>query len=182
MNIGFSEQASDSYTGGQDGKRMPNGNNTDFYSLIPEDMNRYAIQTQSEFNENKTIPLGLEIFQAGNYQIALDHAEGVFNQGQKIYLEDTYQNIIHNLSEEAYSFSQETGDNINDRFILRFTSTALSNEETALNQVRIYPNPSTDVFYINYAGSEKLTFTIYDLTGKKVLMGTGTDDGFIQVE
>ena len=100
--------------------------------------------------------------------------DGIFTEGQKIYLEDTYEDVIHNLNEGAYSFTQTAGTNINDRFILRFTNSALSNEDTTLSQVKIYPNPSTGVFYISYNGTETLTFAVYDLTGKKVVTGKGT--------
>ena len=115
----------------------------------------------------------MEVFQSGMYQIQLEQTDGIFNQGQSIYLEDTYQDIIHDLGTSPYTFTQSAGTNINNRFILRFTNSALGNEETVFNQVKVYPNPSNGVFNIAYYGSETLQYTIYDLTGKTVMSGTG---------
>jgi len=153
-----------------DGLRMYDETTEDFYSVLNHQ--KYAIQAYPAFDVNYEIPLGIQIKQAGTYSIDLDGMEGIL-EGKDVYLEDTENEVIHNLKSSAYSFTSTAG-NFDERFILRFTDSALSNEDTSLSQVKIYPNPSTGVFYINYAGSEKLTYTVYDLTGKKVLMGTGT--------
>jgi hypothetical protein len=174
LAVVFHSSSSDTFILGEDTPKIDSANDTEFYSTILNNNGHFAIQSIGAFEENKQVPIGMEINQSGNYSIELGNFEGIFSQGQAIYLEDTYQDVIHDLGTGAYTFSQTAGVNINDRFILRFTNSALGNEDTTLSQVKIYPNPSTGVFYINYAGSEKLTYTIYDLTGKKVLMGTGT--------
>ncbi|MCC7521198.1 MAG: T9SS type A sorting domain-containing protein [Flavobacteriaceae bacterium] len=153
--------------------RMDSGNDTEFYSLIPQVQGDFDIQFLSEFSDDKTIPLGMEIRAAGSYAIQIEQAEGVFIAGQKIYLEDTYLDIIHEMGMGPYTFTQAVGENINDRFILRFTNSALGNEDTLFNQVKVYPNPSTGVFNISYQGSATLQYTVYDLTGKTILSGTG---------
>jgi hypothetical protein len=171
--VGFEEGASNDYDV-FDTQRMENGSANDFYSFPSHDFPlRLAIQRLEPFTNDKTIPLGMELTSAGTAVIDLDHVEGIFTEGQKIYLEDTYQDVIHNLNEGPYTFTQSAGNNINDRFILRFTNSALGNEETVFNQVKVYPNPSTGVFNIAYYGSETLQYTIYDLTGKTVMSGTG---------
>jgi hypothetical protein len=170
--IGFGENLSDTYGMG-DTPRFDSATDTDFYSLIAGHDLGFAVQFLSTFNIEKTVPLGMEVFQSGMYQIQLEQTDGIFNQAQSIYLEDTYQDIIHDLGTSPYTFTQSAGTNINDRFILRFTNSALGNEETAFNQVKVYPNPSNGVFNIAYYGSETLQYTIYDLTGKTVMSGTG---------
>ena len=102
------------------------------------------------------------------YQISLDHAEGIFTQGQAIYLEDTYQGIIHDFANGAYSFTQNAGLNINDRFILRFTNSTAGNTEEALSNLVIYPNPSTGKFYFHLSSEESVQIEISDLTGKRI--------------
>lgn len=170
--VGFGENLSDDYGIG-DAPRFDSATDTDFYSLIAGHDLGFAVQFLSTFSIEKTVPLGMEVFQSGMYQIQLEQTDGIFNQGQSIYLEDTYQDIIHDLETSPYTFTQSAGTNINDRFILRFTNTALGNEDTVFNQVKVYPNPSTGVFNIAYYGSETLQYTIYDLTGKTVMSGTG---------
>jgi subtilisin-like proprotein convertase family protein len=170
--VGFDISTSDTYGMG-DAPRVASAANTDFYSIIQEVNGAFAIQFLSDFQDDKMVPLGISVLNQGTFEISLDHADGIFTEGQKIYLEDTYEDVIHNLNEGAYSFTQTAGTNINDRFILRFTNTALGNDDTALNTVKVYPNPSTGVFNISYQGSATLQYTVYDLTGKTILSGTG---------
>lgn len=170
--VGFDTSTTDAYGMG-DAPRVASAADTDFYSIIPEVTGAFAIQFLSDFQDDKMVPLGISVWHQGTFEITLDHVEGVFNEGQIIYLEDTYLDIIHNLSEGAYPFTQTAGANINDRFILRFTNTALGNDDTALNTVKVYPNPSTGVFNVSYQGSATLQYTVYDLTGKTILSGTG---------
>ncbi|MCC7522078.1 MAG: T9SS type A sorting domain-containing protein [Flavobacteriaceae bacterium] len=170
--VGFDISTSDTYGMG-DAPRVASAANTDFYSIIQEVNGAFAIQFLSDFQDDKMVPLGISVLNQGTFEISLDHADGIFTEGQKIYLEDTYEDVIHNLNEGAYSFTQTAGTNINDRFILRFTNTALGNDDTALNTVKVYPNPSTGVFNVSYQGSATLQYTVYDLTGKTILSGTG---------
>jgi hypothetical protein len=170
--IGFSASNTDGLSD-NDVYRIDSGNDTEFYSLIPQVQGDFDIQFLSEFDSTKTIPLGMEILENATYTIQVEQTEGIFLNGQTIYLEDTYQNIIHDLTASAYIFTQDAGENLNDRFVLRFTNAALSNEETALSEVKVYPNPSTGVFNIAYYGSETLQYIIYDLTGKTLMSGTG---------
>lgn len=168
--VAFLPEASIGFDQMYDGLRMYDETTEDFYSVLNDQ--KYAIQAYPAFDVNYEIPLGIQIKQAGTYSIDLDGMEGIL-EGQDVYLEDTENEVIHNLKSSAYTFNTSAG-NFDERFILRFTNSALGNEETTLSQVKVYPNPSTGVFYINYVGGEKLTYTVYDLTGKKVLMGTGT--------
>jgi hypothetical protein len=170
--VGFDTSTTDTYGMG-DAPRVASATDTDFYSIIPEVSGAFAIQFLSEFQEDKIVSLGISVLNQGIFEITLNHADGIFTQDQTIYLEDTYLDIIHDLSAGAYTFTQTSGENINDRFMLRFTNTALGNEETALNEVKVYPNPSTGVFNIAYYGSETLRYTVYDVTGKTVMSGTG---------
>ena len=167
--VGFYEGATDTYQAGQDGQRIENGANTDFYSTINEDNRHFAIQNLSFFNNTKTINLGLEIVEAGIYKIDIDHFEGIFTEGQAIYLEDIYENIIHNFTNGGYVFSTEIGVAIEDRFILRFINETLSFENEIFNSLTIYPNPSSNIFTISFQSSEKLSIEVFDLTGKVIL-------------
>jgi len=166
--VGFRENSSDAYVSGEDAPRMTHGDNTDFYSIIADDDRTFAIQTQSEFQIDKTVPLGVSFLQAGTYQITIDHLQGVFTEGQNIYVEDTYLNIIHNFITGPYTFNTAVGADIDDRFILRFTNSLLSNPEEMLNNLVIYPNPSTGIFNFYYNADEALKIEVYDITGKRI--------------
>lgn len=167
--IGFDESTSDQFGMG-DAPRIDSADDTDFYSMIVGDNGHYAIQFLGAFEVEKQVPLGVEIAESGTYVIALDNKEGIFTQGQKIYLEDTEEGIFHDFGDGAYTFNQTIGTNINNRFILRFTNSLLGNEETVFENLRLYPNPTKGLLNIAYSGSEPLQITLYDQTGK--LVGT----------
>mgnify|MGYP002780031621 CR=1 FL=1 len=50
-------------------------------------------------------------------------------------------------------------------------SSPLSNNEIASNQVMLYPNPASDVIYLNTGTGAEASVKVYDLTGKVVLSG-----------
>jgi hypothetical protein len=155
-----------------DGNRLENGNNTDFYSMAENDTQRLAVQGLSDFNESKTIPLGIEIIEAGTYEIAIDDLEGVFTEDQAIYLEDLQTGIIHNFTDGAYQFISDVVDR-DDRFVLRFTNSSLTVEENELDALAIYPNPSSAIFNISYPVDDAISIEVYDLTGKILKQQTG---------
>ncbi len=169
--VGFHDAATDGFQNGQDGQRMENGNNTDFYSIIPNDDRHFAIQNLATFNETKTVNLGLEIIAAGSYIITIDHVEGEFATGQDIYLKDYQTNTLHNLSQDGkYVFSVsdvEIGE-INNRFKLRFVDETAGIEEDMINSLVVYPNPSESIFNISWNKDSQASMLVYDLTGKQV--------------
>lgn len=167
--VGFYDTATDDYQDGQDGQRLENGSYPDFYSIIPNEERRFAIQNLATFNDTKTVDLGIEIVEEGLYQIEIDHMEGIFKEGQDIYLEDTLMGIYHNFSNGAYSFTSEIGDAIEDRFVLRFTNSTLNLDDEILNSIVIYPNPSSSVFNISLPSHMDLSVEVYDVRGKTVL-------------
>ncbi len=93
----------------------------------------------------------------------------MFANGQHIYLEDTYENTIHDLNMGSYSFSQTIGKDIADRFVLRFTNDALAIDGNPLANLVIYPNPSAGIFNISYEGNGTLEIEVFDLNGKQII-------------
>ncbi len=170
--VGFHGVAQDTFDT-YDSPRMPLVDEPNFYTLANGSQEKLAIQGLATFNDEKQIPLGITTTYENTYVISLDHTQGIFSQTQKIYLEDTYQDIIHNLSDGAYTFTQTAGTNINDRFILRFTNTQLGHEEAILEDLKLYPNPTKGLLNIAYTGSEPLQITLYNQVGHTV----GTYEG-----
>lgn len=97
-----------------------------FYSLIENQV--MTIQSKGlPFDQNDRVPLGIKIPANGIYKIAIGALDGLFNQGQTIYLEDSFTGIIHDLRQNPYVFTGTAGI-INDRFILRYTNETLGND------------------------------------------------------
>lgn len=163
--IGFENEASDDLDD-FDAKRMENGYGFDIYSYAFDNpLQKLAIQRLSTFNSEKVIPLGIEIVENGTYHISLDHVEGVFAEGQKIYLRDNYNGTIHDLSADDYRFTQNMVDQLNDRFELIF-SYPLATDSVSSDVFKLFPNPSKGLFYIGGLLPNNFEVTVTDLTGK----------------
>ena len=122
--IGYIEGATDSNDRLYDAYVMA-GSAFSFYSL--SDSEKMSIQGKSlPFDMSDYVILGANFPENGNYTIAINTLDGVFEQeNQDIYLEDTYLDIVHNLKLTPYNFNSDTGS-YDDRFVLRYTDTTLS--------------------------------------------------------
>ena len=180
--IGFYDTASDGYQAGQDVARLENGNNVDFYSLIAGDERHFAIQNLASFSNEKTIPLGLKLIEAGMYSIALDQVVGLFEH-QNVFLYDSKNNQLLNLSNAPYKFYVNENE-LNDkypRFEIRFIDATAGIGSEWMQAVSIYPNPSYGVFTIGLQTNKSIDIAVYDLTGKQVFIQKATTDRAIDL-
>lgn len=140
------------------------------YTLIGDDI--FAIQGRPvPFDVNDKVPMGVKIPSTGTYKIAIAAVDGLFLNsvnGQKIYLEDTFANIIHDLTLSPYEFTAQAGI-INNRFLLRYTNQALNSESfNSSNELVVYATNQ-----LNVKSSEKIQqVKVYDVLGR-ILYNTG---------
>jgi len=161
--IGYIEGA----TVGKDNLYDATANGTQFgiYSLIKDQ--KMVIQGRpAPFTDTDVLPVGVRIPQTGVYSIGIDKLEGseFMENGQDIYIEDVYLNMVHDIRQSPYSFSAEPGE-INDRFVLRYTNETLSTTENEFYETFIYLNESR----LKIKSNKQInTIEIFDLTGKRV--------------
>lgn len=74
-----------------------------------------AINGRAPFENTDVVPLGVRHFAEGKFIIDIHTKEGVFANGQKIYLKDNYLNKLHELTLGYYEYESESGEFI-DRF------------------------------------------------------------------
>ncbi|WP_152378473.1 hypothetical protein [Flavobacterium haoranii] len=133
------------------------------YSVL--DNERMTIQGRAlPFDNTDKVQIAVNITTAGNYSIGIGATDGLFTQNQEIYLEDTELNIIHDLRTSPYTFSIASGE-FKDRFVLRYTTETLSNEDfdTNNNDILVYSNETLNVT------SNKLNIkavTVYNVIGQ----------------
>ena len=85
----------------------------------------YTIQARMlPFETSDAVPLKLKLAAAGSYTIAIDHVNGLFAQGQPVYLKDNTLGTLHNLAEGNYAFDAPAGDDAS-RFEIVYSNTAL---------------------------------------------------------
>ncbi|MFP9098744.1 YDG domain-containing protein [Flavobacterium sp. RHBU_24] len=92
------------------------------YSLAAD--NKLAIQARPGFEVSDVVPMGFTAPAAGQYTISIDHMDGLFAQGQTIYLKDLQEGVLRNLSEYDYTFTSEAG-NFEGRFEVHYQASAL---------------------------------------------------------
>jgi len=109
-----------------------------FYSILGE--HKLAIQGRKyPLTMSEVIPLGASFYAPGNYTISLAEKEGIFANGQAIFIKDKTNNSLVNLQTEEYTFAVQTAGEIEDRFELVFMDKAQNsgNTDTALQEVRV---------------------------------------------
>ena len=172
--VGFVAGAEDTYNPYYDGLRFENGAGFDFYSFIPSDpQQRLAVQGLSSFNVEKTIPLGIEITQNGTHKIAIDHFEGVFENGQAIYLQDNLTDTIHDFANGDYVFSADVASAINNRFLLRFTNPTLGLSEIENDKFEVAVFNNNDKTHLKSQKYFIKKVIVYDLLGRQLLVADG---------
>ena len=143
---------------------------THIYSLVGEE--KMAIQGRAlPFDQEDEVPLGVKIAQSGNYTIAINALDGLFeNTDQKIYLEDVYTGMIHDLRLTPYDFYSENGD-FEDRFILKYLKTddnTLDIEEFNSN-TGIVITTNENQIKVHAYNNQIDEIIIYDILGKRLL-------------
>ena len=148
----------------------------DAYKNVANDTNIYSLAENETliiqgrplpFDVNDQVPVGIRIMQDGAYKIAIGTVDGLFAEGQPIYIEDKYLNIIFDLRENPYSFSTVAGT-FNDRFVLRYTNTALGNPnfETLDNSVVLATNHGELTIKSYIENIQEVT--VYDILGRQL--------------
>ncbi|SFU30672.1 hypothetical protein SAMN05216480_101591 [Pustulibacterium marinum] len=140
------------------------------YSIIDDE--NVMIQGKAlPFENTDTVSLGYYTGTAGNYTIAIADADGLFTDGTQteIYLEDTYLNVTHELTNAPYTFAASVG-RFDDRFVVKYVNTALGLEDIAVNANTIKAVEINDQKVRVLSTQEVMKdITIYDINGKLVL-------------
>lgn len=117
MLIGYITGATNNYDAGFDGVTYDGNQYVDFYSV--NNAVNLAIQGRAlPFVKQDSVALGYKSAIAGDFQISIDHVDGVL-ETQNIFLEDKTLNVLHDLRKGSYAFTTAKGV-FNDRFVLRY--------------------------------------------------------------
>ena len=134
------------------------------YSLIGDESQ--VIQGRAlPFDENDQVPLGYHAQSAGSFTIAIAAVDGLFGQGQAIYLEDKLLNVIYDLRQAPYVFSSDQGT-FNNRFALLYTNTFLSNTNFSSQNASFVLFKSGDSINIKSDKTEISEIVVYDMQGR----------------
>jgi hypothetical protein len=104
------------------------------------DNSEFAIQGRAlPFDPADNVPLGFKTTVAGNYTIALDHVDGLFEgDATSIFLKDNTTNVISDLKAGSYAFASEAGI-FNTRFEIIYSPLlTVGNPDWNANQIVVY--------------------------------------------
>lgn len=167
--VGYVPGATNEWEIDYDGELFSLGSDA-FYSVANQ--KNYTIQgRQYPLAENDVVQLGTHYFENGTYEIALKDPEGIFANGQAIYLKDKLTNTLTSLQQGSYTFTAEGGSTI-DRFeIVYKQDTVLEAHENNKPKIEIYRDP-TD-FVVRTSNQTIENIELYDPSGRLVFMMSG---------
>lgn len=144
-----------------DSKALETGSDA-FYTFAGTE--KLIIQGKGAFNALDVVPVGAKYFETGNFTISLTQKEGIFNNGQAIYLDDMLLGTYTNLQNTSYNFTANAGE-VADRFEIVYQLGTLSTSEAQIGSFEVYRQG--DDFYVrNNKNIEKVE--IYNAAGRKI--------------
>jgi hypothetical protein len=170
MAVAYMAEATTGFDYGYDGKVMTDGSYVALYSMQAQ--TALAIQARPEFENSDVVPVGFNANTAGSYTINLDRTEGIFTQGQHIYLKDTATGIVTDLTSAEYVFTSEAGT-FNNRFEIYYNTEVLGVSNPVLTDagVVVYKNGES---IVADAGKNIIrAVEVYDVRGRRIFAISG---------
>ncbi len=160
--LGYSAKATNGYELAFDTELFQIGSDS-FYSLL--DSKKLGIQGRASFTKDDKVGLGNVYVQNGNYKIMVADKEGVFANGQSIYLKDKLLNKVIDITNADYTFQAVKGTDHTRFEILYKPEDILSVSANSKSDLVVYKDQNVQVV----KSSKKLgKIEIYDASGKLV--------------
>ncbi|MBO3097276.1 discoidin domain-containing protein [Gelidibacter pelagius] len=142
------------------------------FSKLLEDNSGLDIAIQSlpytDYND-VIVPLGIKAKAGTELSISIDELS-TLPSNIKVYLEDTQNNTLTLLNDEAFTFKPTTNLNGADRFNVHYSAKTLSIDDMSANDnLRIYTTTSPKTLFITGQLSGPTTAQLYDIHGRLVL-------------
>jgi hypothetical protein len=143
--------------------RFFNDSQTALTSLI--DNEEYSIQGRPlPFDTSDQIAMGFKSAVDGNFQISLDHFDGLFENTQNVFIKDNFDNSIHNLKLEPYAFSSLSGT-YNSRFVILFQNPlGINSLHFNSNSVIVYKK--NQEIRVNSGNNPMSEIKVFDTSGR----------------
>ena len=128
-----------------------------------------AINALGTFETSDAVHLGFstQVKETQSYRISIHDLDGENMLDATVYLIDALTGTVTNLSEGDYTF-QSAEANYSKRFKVVFENSALGINDSNLESVSIYPNPTQDALHIVSPQVIVTSATVYDIRGRKV--------------
>lgn len=161
--IGYVPNATNDYDLDYDAERLTIGSDA-FYSVLNN--KKLGIQARDyPLNTSDIVQLGTKQAENGNYTFSLSNKEGIFANGQSIYLHDKTLGTYTDLQQGDYSFAASQGEQT-DRFEITYKpGGTLDTGNSTKHGVRVYKS-GEDV--IIDADRPFIEVRLYDTSGRLI--------------
>ncbi len=167
----YSKDAVNGFSRKDDGRLLQTGSDS-FYSIPDDGDYRLAIQGREySLLQSDVVPLGAIFYQTGTHTISLSRSEGIFADGQNIYLKDYQTGILTNLSEGSYTFKASKGESTG-RFEIIYNHRRYQGKGAlavdTLQKDNLYVYKDGDDFVIRSQNKKITGLEVYDTSGRLV--------------
>ncbi len=164
--IGYSEVTTDGYDEGVDSKRLATP--VSLYSEL-ETGEQLVIQGREPFDIEDEVVLSFstQIEEVQVYRISIHDLDGINMSEATVYLLDTKNGNLTNLSNEDYTFSSDAGTYQN-RFRILYKGTVLNTSDNVLETISLFPNPADHVLNITSPTISITSVEVYDIRGRMI--------------
>lgn len=152
--------------GNEDSQSM---NHSDILYTLTDDV-QLVIQGRAAFEKTDLVNLGFKATTNGIHTIGLIKQEGVFEDGQQIYLRDKENGVVTNLSQQNYSFTANAGE-YNNRFEIIYSNFELNSNVLSQNEINIEKKNHNIV--ITSMSEDISAVEIFNLNGAPVYSKSG---------
>lgn len=146
------------------------GGSDDLYTLA--DGHQLTIHGRQSFTDEDQVPLGYKAYAPGYHIISIYDAEGVFAEGQTIYLVDHKLDKVWNLTKEPYRFLSRSGE-FNDRFLIVYKPQLTLSPMISKNQIDFVKQDNQIV--ITSSIDKIAQIEIFDLNSRSVFKKAGVN-------
>ncbi|WP_373707511.1 GEVED domain-containing protein [Kaistella sp.] len=156
-----------SATYGREDSKLPSSTMSDaLFSFAGE--TKIVINGRSLFTLDDVISLGTRHFTTGTYIIRANDLEGVFANGQAIYLKDKQLNILTDISIAEYTFTSESGEFTN-RFEIVYTPEVVlaTGGSGAKANIQVYRDAQD--FVVQSSAKKIMSYELYDMSGRIIM-------------
>jgi hypothetical protein len=131
--------------------------------LAGDDHRELLKNSVAAWSEDITVPIGLEVAQAGLYSLAFDNVENFM--AEPLYLNDMYEERSAQIGKEAYTFLiQDASHPVNDRFYLS-SHPVFAEKGSDDTTLTIFPNPVNDVLTLEVPQGKRVGIQLLDTRG-----------------
>lgn len=134
------------------------------FSFADNDPKKLSIQGRNANQlEDDVMKLGTQFYKDGVYTFALKDRQGIFANGQSIYLHDKQNGIYTDLQNGNYTFSAIKGLDENRFEIVYKENAVLGNDETKTSDFQIYREGES---FVVQSGKNLGRIEVYGMTGQ----------------